>query len=88
MAILEHDAQVGPLFVRTRIGGPLGDPLTARGFLGTLSRAVLQWSYSLRQADPSSRDIIAAWSGLAADLKLTKYANDLQKMMLAGAGST
>eukprot|EP00959_Pyramimonas_sp_CCMP1952_P113011 2362177-Pyramimonas_sp.AAC.1 len=87
-AIIEPDAQEGPLRVRPHIGGPMGDPFTVQGFLGTFSRAVLQWSYSLFRYDPFARESFASFSGLVADLSLTKYADDLQKMILAEPGST
>eukprot|EP00959_Pyramimonas_sp_CCMP1952_P166720 3484449-Pyramimonas_sp.AAC.1 len=65
----------------------MGDPFTVQGFLGTFSQAALQWSYSLVRSDPSARELFAYFSGLVADLSLTKYADDLQKMILAGPGN-
>eukprot|EP00959_Pyramimonas_sp_CCMP1952_P099518 2080541-Pyramimonas_sp.AAC.1 len=36
----------------------------------------------------NSKALASTWQGLAADLSLTRYAGDLQKMVIADPGST
>eukprot|EP00959_Pyramimonas_sp_CCMP1952_P431660 9040106-Pyramimonas_sp.AAC.1 len=63
----------------------MGDPFAVKAFVGTFARPVLQWQYDQQGADPQSRLLHASWESLRADLSLYKYADDINKIIIANS---
>ena len=64
------------------------DPFMVRMFLATFKRPVLGWSYDLTRWDNSAKDLVPSWGPLRVDLSHMKFADDLNKIVLADAGSS
>ncbi|CAK0856150.1 unnamed protein product [Prorocentrum cordatum] len=82
-SMIELTADEGPLLVKPFQGGVMGGPFTVAAFLGTFSRATLQWAYQWSRSDPMSRFLVSKWLNFQSDLSLLKYADDVNKTVVA-----
>eukprot|EP00959_Pyramimonas_sp_CCMP1952_P179338 3749296-Pyramimonas_sp.AAC.1 len=66
----------------------MGDPYIVAMFLATFSRPILGWGRELWSRGPSAKDLNAQWGDIRADLSLIKYADNLNKAILADFGTS
>eukprot|EP00959_Pyramimonas_sp_CCMP1952_P346916 7266046-Pyramimonas_sp.AAC.1 len=66
----------------------MGDPYIVDMFLAAFSRPILGRGRELWSRDPSAKDLTAQWSDIRAGLSLIKYADDLNKVILADFGTS
>ncbi|CAK0788323.1 unnamed protein product, partial [Prorocentrum cordatum] len=82
-SMVELTAEEGPLLVKPFQGGVMGGPFTVAAFLGTFSRATLQWAYQWSRSDSMSRFLVAKWQDFQSGLSLLIYADVVNKTAVA-----
>ena len=78
-SVVQLQAAEGPLLVKTKQGGVMGDPFVVKSFSGSFQRPVGEWCAADRGGGKLHSSLGSVW----ADLSLCKYADDLLKFIVA-----
>jgi len=87
-SLIQFEASDGTLVVRPKQGGCMGDPFIVAAFMRTFNFPILSWGMRLREWDMRANILVGEWKGWRVDTSLQKYADDLNKIIVADPGDS